>query len=182
MESENIKETVKTVALTTSYADKLKTVHPPLPRIGKKTIIPRDNEKVLLLVYPKDEKITDSEEIKKIPKEAVVPMSEGLQTRAFKKVQVQKGGVVVESGNRKSAERLREAAARLEGLKVQAPKKILPRILIYDDDRDAGRGHCGIHIVKYFCRYSVIINFFMPQNWCAKSCNDIYRFYFSNNN
>ena len=94
---------------------------------------PRDAEKVVL-VYQKDETKTDSEESKKVLKEVIAPKDLGIQIRAIRKVQ--KGGVVVESGTRQGAQKIREIAGRVDKLKIAAPRKILPKMLIYDVDRE----------------------------------------------
>lgn len=96
-------------------------------------MIPRDAEKVVL-VYQKDETKVDSEETKKAIKEVIMPKESGIQIRAIRKVQ--KGGVVVESGTRKGAQKIRELAGRVETLKIAAPRRILPKMIIYDVDRD----------------------------------------------
>ena len=104
-----------------------------LPKVGKKTVVPRDAEKVVL-VYQKDESKVDSEETKKVIKQVIMPKESGIQIRAIRKVQ--KGGVVVESGTRKGAQKIRELASRVETLKIAAPRRILPKMIIYDVDRD----------------------------------------------
>ena len=43
-----------------------------LPKVGKKTVVPRDAEKVVL-VYQKDESKVDSEETKKVIKQVIMP-------------------------------------------------------------------------------------------------------------
>ena len=93
-----------------------------LPKVGKKTVVPRDVEKVVL-VYHKDESKVDSEETKKVIKEVIKPKESGIQIRAIRKVQ--KGGVVVESGTRQGAQKIRELAGKVESLKIAAPRSCL---------------------------------------------------------
>ena len=107
--------------------------------------MPRDAEKVIL-VYHKDETKTDSEETKKALKEVIAPKDLGIQPRAIRKVQ--KGGVVVESGTRRGAQKIREIAGRVEKLKIAAPRKILPKILVYDLDRELTDEDIGEYMFK----------------------------------
>lgn len=102
------------------------------PRVGRKIVPPKDSEKVVLL-YPTDEAMTDSEVTKKIVKEALAPKQQGIQIRALRKVQ--KGGVAIESGTKKSAQKIRDIAAKNERIKAVEPKKILPKVMLYDVDR-----------------------------------------------
>jgi hypothetical protein len=89
----------------------------------------RDTEK-LVLVYPSDEQITDSEVTKKLVKEALAPKEQGIQIRALRKVQ--RGGVAIESGTTQSAKKIRDMADKHDRLKIALPKKILPKVMIYD--------------------------------------------------
>ena len=102
------------------------------PRVGKKIVAPRDTQKVVL-VYPKDETITDSEVTKKMFKEVLAPKEQGLQIRAVRKVQ--KGGLAVESGTKKTAQKIKDITTGHDRLKAMAPKKILPKAMIYDVDK-----------------------------------------------
>lgn len=112
---------------TKTYKDVLKA-----PKVGRKQVQPRDLEKVVL-VYPTDENKTDSEATKKIVVESLAPKSEGIQIRALRKVQ--KGGVVVESGTKSGAIKIREITNKIPSLKIVAPKQLNPRVMIYDVDR-----------------------------------------------
>lgn len=111
---------------TVPYRDAVKT-----PKVGKRTVLPRDPDKVVL-VYPTDEKKVDSEETKKLIKESLAPKKEGIQVRSIRKVQ--KGGIVVETGTKSGATKIKEMT-RTPTLRVVEPKKINPRVLIYDVDR-----------------------------------------------
>lgn len=118
-------ETAKVTATTTTYA----AVTKKMPKIGNKTVTPRDAEKVVL-VYPTDESITDSEDTKKMVKGVLVPKEQGITIKAVKKIQ--KAGLVIESGTRRSAEEIKELTTRGKRLRVAPPKRILPKMLIYD--------------------------------------------------
>ena len=85
------------------------------------------------MVYPKDEKITDSEVTKKIFKEVLAPKDQGIQIRALRKVQ--KGGLAIESGTKKSAQKIRDIASGHDRLKAMQPKKILPKAMVCDVDK-----------------------------------------------
>ena len=116
-----------------------------LPKVGKKTVVPRYVEKVVL-VYQKDETKVDSEETKKVIKEIITPKESGIQIGAIRKVQ--KGGVVVESGTRRGAQKIRELAGKVETLKIAAPRRILPKMIIYDVDRDLADGEIQEYMYK----------------------------------
>lgn len=126
---DTVKKTIEKKQISYASAAKMQTA---LPKVGKKTIAPRDVEKVVL-VYPKDEKVQDSEATRKLVKESIKPREEGIQIRAVRRVQ--HGGLIIESGSRASAQKIRDIASRTETLRTAAPKKILPKVLIYDLDR-----------------------------------------------
>lgn len=104
-----------------------------IPKVGRKAVEQRDPERVVLF-YPTDENQTDAEQTKKLLKETLAPREEKLQIRSVRKVT--KGGVVVEAGNKSGAIKIKEIARRVPSLKITEPKKLNPRVLIYDVDRD----------------------------------------------
>lgn len=108
-----------------SYAD----VSRQMPRVGRKPVVTRDPEKTVLL-YPKDSTTTDSEITKRAVKEAVVPKDAGIQVRVFKKVQ--NGGVIIETATRQGAVKFKEITSKVPSIRVAEPRKILPKLLIYD--------------------------------------------------
>lgn len=113
-----------------SYADMLVK---NAPKVGKRRVLSRDPEKVIL-AYPQDEEATDSEETKKVIKETIVPKQTGIQFRAVRKIQ--KGGVAIETGTRQAAAKVREALSRVPTLRCADPRRRLPRMQIFDVERD----------------------------------------------
>ena len=100
----------------------------------------------MVIVYQKDETKIDSEETKKALKEVITPKDMGLQIRSLRKVQ--KGGVVVESGTRQGAQKIREIAGKVEKLKIAMPRKILPKMIVYDVDRELQDGDIAEFMFK----------------------------------
>lgn len=113
-----------------TYADMLSR---KMPKVGKKKITARDPEKVVL-IYPTDESAQDSEETKKAVKEVVVPKSSGIQVRAVKKIQ--RGGIVVETATKQGAVKIREITSKVPTIRLAEPKRILPKVLIYDIEQN----------------------------------------------
>ena len=73
-----------------------------MPKVGKRTVVPRDAEKVVI-VYQKDETKIDSEETKKALKEVITPKDMGLQIRSLRKVQkVSSWNLELDRGHKKS--------------------------------------------------------------------------------
>lgn len=103
------------------------------PRVGKKRVVARDPESVVL-AYPQDEEVTDSEETKKVIKETIVPKQEGIQFRAVRKIT--KGGLAIETGTKEAAINVREALARVPSIKCADPRRRLPRMQIFDVEQD----------------------------------------------
>lgn len=104
-----------------------------MPKIGKREVVPKPVEQVVL-VYPKDEKIIDSEEIKNKIKELMKPKQERFQIKAFCKVQWD--GIVIEAGTIKTAENIKEVTKTEKMLKCVEPDRMNPKVLIYDVDRE----------------------------------------------
>lgn len=67
-------------------------------------------------------------------KETLAPKSEGLQIRAVRKVQ--KGGIAVETVSKSGAIKIREITSKINTLGIAEPKKILPKVLICDLERE----------------------------------------------
>ena len=80
-ENKILKNLVKEKESTTKGKSYSQVAAGSLPKVGKKVVVPRDAEKVVL-VYQKDETKTDSEETKKALKEAIEPKQLGLQIRS----------------------------------------------------------------------------------------------------
>lgn len=112
-----------------SYADLLVK---NAPRVGKRRVPARDPEKVVL-AYPQDDEATDSEETKKVIKEAIVHKQAGIQFRAVRKIQK---GVAIETGTKQAAVKVREALSRVPTIRCTDPRRRLPRVQIYDVDQD----------------------------------------------
>lgn len=117
-----------------SYAEKLKNPAPAQQwiRVGRKPVQPKDVENIVL-IYSKEETVV-SEDTKKIVKQAIVPKEQGLKIQPLRKIN--KGGVLIESGNKQSAVKSREVAQKVETIKVATPRRILPKIKIFDVDRE----------------------------------------------
>lgn len=125
---EKDEELRKTVSRPTPAAASYAGVTKMPPKIGKKIVAPRDTQKVVL-VYPVDEKIIDSEVTKKTVKEVLAADEQALR-------KVQKGGMAIESGTQRSAQKIRDITTRNERLRAATPKKILPKAMIYDVDKE----------------------------------------------
>lgn len=101
------------------------------PKVGKKPIPARDQDRVLL-IYPTDKNI-NAEQTKKIIKESLEPRKDKLQLRNVRKTQ--RVAVVVETGSREDAKKIRTITEKMPMIRVESPKKIKPRLMIYDVDR-----------------------------------------------
>lgn len=110
-----------------TYADKVKR-----PTVMNKEIVQRGEGNVLL-VYPTKEG-ADSEETKQVVKNVIEPKKEGIQIRAIRKVN--KGGVVIEAGSKKSAIVIKEAARKVTEIRCVEPRRMKPRLQIFDVEKD----------------------------------------------
>lgn len=111
-----------------SYAAKLKAA---APKVGKNPI--RQKSETTVLIYPKDKRLTDSEETKKQVKTLLAPKEGGFQVKGLRKVP--RGGIAIEAGSVKSAQAIRDATNKLEKFKTVDIKKSQPRVMIYDVDK-----------------------------------------------
>lgn len=111
-----------------SYAAKLKAA---APKVGQNTI--HQKVETTVLIYPKDKRLTDSEETKQQVKTLLAPKEGGFQIKGLRKVP--KGGIAIEAGSVKSAQAIRDATNKLEKYKTVDIKKSQPRVMIYDVDK-----------------------------------------------
>lgn len=94
-----------------TYGEALKA-----PKIGKKPIPARDQEKVLL-IYPTD-KNKNADEIKKMIKDTLEPRKDKIQVRNVRKTQ--RGAVVVETGSREDVKKIRTITEKIPTIRVDA--------------------------------------------------------------
>lgn len=101
------------------------------PKIGKRVIQPKPVEKTAL-VYPTEETMTSEDTLKTL-RQCLDPREEGWQIQRVRRIQ--KGGVVVEAGTVKTAQKIKEVATAEKKLRCQEPSRINPKIQIFDVDR-----------------------------------------------
>lgn len=99
--------------------------------VNNREVPPRNSDKVVIL-YPTDEG-QKSEDTRKAVREVLAPKNEGLQIKAMRNVN--RGGVVIETGSAKSTVVIKEAAKKVKNIRCVEPKLMKPRLQIFDVEK-----------------------------------------------
>lgn len=127
-ERDDLMGLIKFERKTETYAEKAKTKR---PMVNNRVVPVRTSDKVVIL-YPEDE-AQKSEVTRTAVKEVLAPKKEGLQIRAMRNVN--KGGVVIETGSAKSTLAIKEAAQKVKNIRCVEPRRIKPRMQVFDVER-----------------------------------------------
>lgn len=111
-----------------TYADKAKSKR---PMVNNRVVPARTSDKVVI-IYPADES-QKSDVTRTAVREVLAPKQEGLQIRAMRNVN--KGGIVIETGSSKSTLVIKEAAKKVKDVRCVEPRRIKPRVQVFDVER-----------------------------------------------
>lgn len=127
-------DTKPTTKESMSYVSAAKKL---IPRFGKKEVATKSIDNTVL-VYPADSDKEDSTETKKELKKIIEPKEEGWQIKTVRKIR--KGGLVVEAGSKKTAEKIKEVVKAAASIKYKDPVKKKPKIQVFGVDEELKEG------------------------------------------